>query len=79
MPRVGLARVGVQPLRRARPPRPKAAETCRVPGWLWADCSSRAANKMRFREGKLVLLRGLWNPMVVIEATSGAYDGKVAS
>ncbi|MEU9738909.1 hypothetical protein AB0E12_06930 [Micromonospora chersina] len=36
-------------------------------------------NRMRFREGTLVLLRELWKPMVVIEATSGAYDGKVAS
>lgn len=34
-------------------------------------------NKMRFRDGKLVLLRELWNPMVVVEATSDAYDGKV--
>lgn len=35
-------------------------------------------NKMRFRDGKLVLLRELWNPMKVYEATSGAYDGTVA-
>ena len=31
-------------------------------------------NKMRFRDGRVVLMRELWNPMKVIEATSGASD-----
>jgi ketosteroid isomerase-like protein len=36
-------------------------------------------NKMRFCDGRLVLLRELWNPMKVYEATHGAYDGTAAA
>ncbi|MFF0291787.1 nuclear transport factor 2 family protein [Streptomyces sp. NPDC005262] len=36
-------------------------------------------NKMRFRDGKLVLFRELWDPMRVAASTDGAYEGNVTA
>ncbi|MFS1515410.1 nuclear transport factor 2 family protein [Bacillus sp. SCS-151] len=34
-------------------------------------------NKMLFRDGKLILLREFWNPMAVVDATNGKFEGNV--
>ncbi|MEI5906821.1 hypothetical protein WAK64_07080 [Bacillus spongiae] len=34
-------------------------------------------NKMLFLDGKLILLREFWDPMAVIDATNGKYEGNV--
>lgn len=34
-------------------------------------------NKMQFRDGKLILLKELWDPMKVAKATNGEFDGNV--
>lgn len=34
-------------------------------------------NKMQFRDGKLILIKELWDPMKVVKATNGEYDGNV--
>ncbi|MFJ8235433.1 nuclear transport factor 2 family protein [Ureibacillus sp. NPDC094379] len=33
--------------------------------------------KMVFRDGKVILLREFWNPMAVVDATNGKFDGNV--